>query len=438
MGSEQPRCPNCFTEIDPGATFCPGCGMRFETEVSSPHVEATRAEPEVALKTSELASESAAPGGPFSLSAAIPIAMQVGRRSLVVVRFRTSEDIYESVEFVLRNGEAELCRRPCCAGRPMSVEHEVFLDVTPRNCGVARVELDIVCRIGPGGDEEVHTAALHIAVDDRAPSAFSPVFNISQTQTSDRAGDTKGGDINVNLGGLKITAEDSSSRYETDSSRFVPLEPHLRISPARLTLSGEGGVMQLVSDRVATFGRSRDNTIALRICGADGSVLREETKTSISRYHFRIECSDHACAVMDGGMPPGSTAPAVPTPSSYGTRLDGSALPPAGSAVLATCRDVALAVGRTDAELPMRLRFWRDSWGRPEGVLVERRDGARQQICIVWREIPLTGSDRILWNGSCWMLAEGSSAAVGISVGTEVSIGGKVFNVLPFHQTHLN
>ena len=212
MGSEQPRCPNCFTEIDPGATFCPGCGMRFETEVSSPHVEAARAEPEVALKTSELESESAAPGGPFSLSAAIPVAMQVGRRSHVVVRFRTSEDIYESVEFVLRNGDAELCRRPCCAGRPMSVEHEVFLDVTPRNCGVARVELDIVCRIGPDGDEEVHTAALHIAVDDRAPSAFSPVFNISQTQTSDRAGDTKGGDINVNLGGLKITAEDSSSR----------------------------------------------------------------------------------------------------------------------------------------------------------------------------------------------------------------------------------
>ena len=216
------------------------------------------------------------------------------------MRFRTSEDIYESVEFVLRNGDAELCRRPCCAGRPMSVEHEVFLDVTPRNCGVARVELDIVCRIGPDGDEEVHTAALHIAVDDRAPSAFSPVFNISQTQTSDRAGDTKGGDINVNLGGLKITAEDSSSRYETDSSRFVPLEPHLRISPARLTLSGEGGVMQLVSDRVATFGRSRDNTIALRICGADGSVLREETKTSISRYHFRIQKTLFWFSVLSG------------------------------------------------------------------------------------------------------------------------------------------
>jgi hypothetical protein len=85
----------------------------------------------------------------------------------------------------------------------------------------------------------------------------------------------------------------------------------------------------------------------------------------------------------------------------------------------------------------MNLRFWRDSWGRPEGVLVERRDGARQKICIVWREIPLSGSVRILWNGSCWMLAEGSSAAVGISVGTTVSVGGNTFNVLPFHQTHI-
>ena len=36
---------------------------------------------------------------------------------------------------------------------------------------------------GPDGDEEVHTAALHIAVDDRAPSSFNPVINISQTQT---------------------------------------------------------------------------------------------------------------------------------------------------------------------------------------------------------------------------------------------------------------
>ena len=437
MGSEVPRCPKCLAEINPGAAFCSECGMRFETQVVPPQANAARAEPEVALDNNESVSDSAASGWPFLLSAAIPVAMQVGRRSLVVVRFRTAADIYESVEFVLRNGDVELCRRPCCAGRPMSVEHKVFLDVTPRNCGVARVELDIICRIGPDGDEEVHTAALHIAVDDRAPSAFSPVINISQTQTSDRAGDTKGGDINVNLGGLKINADDSSARYETDSSRFVPLEPHLRISPARLTLSGDCDVLQLVSDKTVTFGRSRDNTIPLRIYGADGSVRREETKTSISRYHFRVECSDHVCAVMDGGMPPGSTAPAIPTPSSYGTRLDGSALPPAGSAVLVPGRDIALAVGRTDSELPMNLRFWRDSWGRPEGVLVERRDGARQKICIVWREIPLSGSVRILWNGSCWMLAEGSSAAVGISVGTTVSVGGNTFNVLPFHQTHI-
>ena len=419
MDGEQPRCPNCYTAVNPGAAFCPGCGMRLGIEDAR-------------------AAADAAHTGPFSLSAALPAAMQVGRRSLVVVRFRTAEDIYESVEFVLRNGDTELCRRPCCAGRPMSVEHEVFLDVTPRNCGVARVELDAVCRIGPDGDEEVHTAALHIAVDDRAPSSFNPVINISQTQTSDRAGDTKGGDINVNLGGLKIAAEDSSSRYETDSTRFVPLEPRLRISPARLTLSGEGGVLQLVSDRTVTFGRSRDNTITLRICGADGSVLREETKTSISRYHFRLECSGNTCAIMDGGMPPGSTAPSVPTPSSYGTRLDGSALPPAGSAVLAPGRDIALAVGRADAELQMNLRFWRDSWGRPEGVLAERRDGARQKICIVWREIPVSGSERILWNGSCWILAAGPSSAVGISAGTAVSIGGNTFNVLPFHQTYLN
>lgn len=436
MGSEQSKCPKCWTPVSPGASFCTGCGMRL-APAAAPDAPPDGSAPEGA-RTESAGTPVLTCRGPFSLTAALPEAMQVGRRSLVVVRFRTEADIYESVTFVLRNGDAELCRRPCCAGRPMSVEHEVFLDVTPRNCGVARVELDVICRIGSDGDEEVHTAALHLAVDDRAPSSFSPVINISQTQTSDRAGDTKGGDINVNLGGLSLAQENSSARYETDASRFVPLAAHLRISPPRLTLSGAGGIMQLVSDSTVSFGRSRDNTIALRICGPDGSVLREATKTSISRYHFRIERNARGCAVLDGGLAPGSTSPSVPAPSSYGTRLDGSAVPPAGSANLETGRIVALAAGRTDAELTLRLMFWRDGWGRPEGVLASRCDGARQKICIVWREIPVSATERLLWSGSCWMLAADGAAPQELAVGTTASVGGTAYSVLPFRQTHLN
>ncbi len=354
--------------------------------------------------------------------------MQVDRRSNVIVRFRAVDDIYESVEFVLRCGADAISRAECCEGRPLAAEHRATLAVTPKTCGDARLSLDVVCRVGLSGATETHTAPLQMLVDARAASAFNPVFNISQNQTSDRAGDTNGGDINVNLGGLQIVQHEDPSRYETSLSGFVPLAVNLKASPSRLTLKAADEVLQLVSDELVSFGRNRENLIPLRICGADGLVDQEANKNNISRFHFRIERAASDCLVRDGD---GNSA------SAYGTRVDGAPLPPRGCIRIASGRDVEISAGREGVALGMRVKFHRDQWGRAAGFVLDRQDGARQRVCAVWRDLPLGGDERVAWNGSRWMLASGDGAVVPLVIGNSVSIGGKSFVVLPFRQTHV-
>ena len=428
--AEHLKCPNCGTPYEPGSLFCETCGMRLDGGSAAIANDSSPNSP------CEPTGRAFAWRVPFDLSAALPKALQVGRRSLVFVRFRASSDIYESVELVLRNGGEELCRRPCCPGRPLTAEHRVALEVRPKFVGTVRVELDVVCSIDTAlKEKETYTAELQLKVEESGDAAFNPVFNISQTQTSDRAGDTRGGDINVNLGGLQLRRNEDPARYETDPYAFSTLAAQLRVSPPRLTLEGAEGVLQLVSDHVVTFGRNRDvNTIALRVCGADGKVDVAATK-NISRSHFRIECEGRTCRLRDGlivGDP--LRGPTETKPSSFGTRLDGTSLSPCGCVCLSPGREISLNIGREEVELRMRLQLFCDGLRRPNGFLIDREDGARQRVCAVWREIPLEDGSRILWNGSHWSL-EGSSGCVPLAIGTSVSVAGKSFTVLPFYQT---
>lgn len=449
-------CGFCSAALPPGARFCEACGR--SVEVASDEAEPTIAARPVTRPAAptpafrrvpapeSLPTEETFPNGatwrressvrrPFELSAALPKALKVGQRSLVYVRFRAMTDLYESVEFVLRNGEEELCRRSCCCGRPGTSEHEVALEVKPKCAGTANVELDIVCRFGT--DElEVQTSGLRLVVREKADSLFRPVINISQTQTSGGAGDTDGGDINVNFGGLRLQQDDDPSLYETDSSAFAPLVPSLQKSPGRLTLFAEGGVLQLISDRVITFGRNRENTVVLRVCGADGKVDQAANEHNLSRYHFQVECEGRECRLRDGRIEEDPLRGCVKTPSAYGTRLNGESLPQAGCVSLMSGRDIPLHVGREDVELCMRIRLFCDAMRIPQGFLLDREDGARQRICAVWREVPLDRENKLVWNGSAWSLMRASDC-IPISVGSEISIGGMAFAVLPFYQTHV-
>lgn len=438
MGEDLIKCPQCAARMPPGTRFCECCGRRMPERDPDPSAVPVcpPVTPAASGAESSVGHLEAPPGGaPFSLQVSLPKAMQVGRRSLVGVRFRAATDLYESVEFALRNGDAEMYRVSCCPGRPQMLEHKVMLEVKPQTAGMMRIDLDVICRIGISGDVEVHTAAIQTDVDAQRPTAFSPVFNISQNQTSDRAGDTRGGNINVNLGGLQMQSVEDTARYETAMSDFRPIATCLRTSPPRLTLKGDGGVLQIVSDRLVSFGRNRGNMIPLRVCGADGRVDKAANEGNISRFHFRVECEGRECLIRDGGEE---------TPSAYGTRVDGEQLSPLGSARLCPGCDVSLGVGRPEVELKMKLRLFCDPYGRPSGMRLDRLDGARQRTCVVWRELPVAEGTKLTWNGSRWTLEPVSSSGApsvtpcALAVGSSVAIGGKSYEILPFHQTHLD
>lgn len=453
MGTTATKCAFCSAPLPPGALFCDSCGRRVEdaTVGTSPTIAArpvsrpaTRPFAQVSPAPAEAPADDflsqevrvSSTGVPFELSAALPTALKVGRRSLVYVRFRALTDLYESVEFILRNGNEELCRRPCGSGRPGTQEREVTLEVMPKFAGTARVELDVVCRFGMG-EPEVHAVMLQLAVEDKTSSVFSPVIGPLGNFTADRAGTINVGGINVNISGIQPQQNEDPSRYETNPCAFAPLEARLQKSPARLTLVSEDDVVQLISDRVITFGRNRDNTVVLRVCGADGRVDRAANENNISRFHFRIEAEGRDCRLRDGDTIDDPERGHKKGPSSYGTRLDGEELPGAGCVSLMSGRDIALCIGRKDVELRMQFHLYCDAWRVPQGFVVNRKDGAKQRICAVWREVPFNGREKIEWNGSSWFFV-GTMGCVPLAIGMSVSMDGKSFAVLPFYQTHVN
>ena len=72
------------------------------------------------------------------------------------------------------------------------------------------------------------------------------------------------------------------------------------------------------------------------------------------------------------------------------------------------------------------------------GFVLDRLDGARQKVCAAWGEVPIADDASVLWNGRSWMLICGGSRETPIPLGGRISIGGRSFDVQPFHQTHLN
>ena len=178
-----------------------------------------------------------------------------------------------------------------------------------------------------------------------------------------------------------------------------------------------------------TFGRNRDNLIPLRVCGADGHVDRPANECNLSRFHFRIERDGRDCVLKDGSES---------GPSSYGTRVNGDSLPPSGMKRFAAGRQYEVEAGRVEVALRMQVTPYCDSQGRAAGFVMNRLDGARQKVCAVWSEVPLGDGVSVSWNGRCWMLLDSMSGRIPITVGSKISIGGRSFDVQPFHQTHIN
>jgi len=430
------KCPACSAPLKPGAKFCAACGKPLSAAPKSetPTPAAPKFETPKQETPKQQTPTSGGSGCPFELSAALPKAMQVSRRSQVFVYFRTTTDIYEKVELVLRNGTEELARKDCCHGRPLAGrQYDIALDVVPKHHGTAQVELDVYCCFGSEeGDREQYTAPLNLQVrqQQNSSASFNPVFNVHDIK-ADKSGDASAGNFLFNLGDFNKREDVDESQYTTDPSERRPLAPALRNSPTRLTLAGGEEVLQLLSDHEVTFGRNSSTTIPLRVCGADGRV--NDVASNLSRVHFRIANDNRACRLSDGGYCDGELKP-----STNGTRLEGEQLPPNGSARLVPGRTLRLSAGSVERELRMKLKVFADSWERPCGFVLDRLDGARQRTCAVWREVQLDDRDRVFWNGCSWSLMSDDGLSRSLSVGTKVQINGREYAVLPFRKTHLN
>ena len=432
MEAGKSKCRHCGAVLGPGCVFCEICGNRAEQD------SASAAEPENA------GPDVLDPAPPFCLSAALPQAMLAGLRSAVYIGFRACKDIYDSVKFVLRNGTDELAVRRCCDGRPLTANHCVSIDVVPERAGSVRLALDVVCGFESeqGACEEVHTAFFDIVVEDANGAA--PVININQTQTSDRAGDTKGGSINVVIGGENFVADKNPdyTRYAADPAALSPVPTRLRTSPARLTLKAGNVALQLISDATASFGRQSDNTVPLRIYGPDGRLDVDANKYGdegwrLSRYQFRIAVEGSDCMVYDGGAPASQGPDAAASPSSFGTFVNGRrARHDSGTGIPAGIETV-ISAGPGDARFEMRAVFLRDGMNRPLGVRLTRTDGAAQTVCIVCRSLPLESGCSIAWTGGRWMLCREGSVPETLNTGGTVRIGGTDYGIYPFHSTHI-
>ena len=446
------KCPNpaCGATLSEGDAVCWACGG----DIAAPAAPAPAFAPASEDSTSgcdgdgptgegaiaDRLTEDVSDGRPFMLSVALPQAMQVGRRSSVKVRFKAVGDIYESVRFVLCRGGEALAEAECsCGGRPLAESHEADLSVMPRTPGEASLKLRVVCGVAGagGGETEIWETAdfpLYVEEADKGPAAFSPVFNISQSQTADRAGDSRGGAINVNVNGADLRAASASSsvdasRYSADRRSFKSQAPKLVASPSRLTLRAEdGAVLQLLSDCKVVFGRSSATDVPLRICAPGGAVDRAANIGNISRFHFSVACDGRDCRVSDGD---GST------PSTYGTRIDGRGLGPGGSCRLPPGRTALLGAGRPGRELALRVVFCLDGAGRPAGFEAVRCDGARQRILCVWRGMPAGGGASVSWTGKAWIAARGGGVRFPLAVGSHVALGGAKYVVCPYVKTHL-
>lgn len=338
------------------------------------------------------------------------------------IRFRAHEDIYESVVFVLRVGDREIARAECCSGRPLALEHRVTIPVTPQVHGSARLVLDVVCAFEDVEDCEVHRAELDASVDAAASGSFNPVIQNYFNQNVDRASDAKA-NVALNIENIKLPETDPS-RYITPSV-FVDLSPTLVKSPARLTLKSDGMVLQLVSDSSVSFGRSGTNTIALRICQADG-VVNAKLSGWISRSHFFIERSGGECHIMDGDRNGNKSA--------NGTTFDGMKIPPGKAVRIPSGQDGIIEIGGADAILKMSVRSYKDAMGRVKGFILDRCDGARVRLFAVWKDVPFGDGASILWSGSRWTVLGSDGAVTPLGIGARIAVSGQSYLIMPFRQ----
>ena len=455
------NCPNpkCRAALKPGARFCPSCGTRVESGVEAVAEAQKPASSAPPVPPAPPAPPAAAPR-PEPASVASGTMLCRDRLTVLfegcpcIVRFRMDAARFgadaRNIRFLFEN-QLTGCKLPIIrprGRRDRPLEFCVTFPEQKAGAFVWYVTVEYEC----GGRRKSLEGEISLVVERQGEArkvADQLAVNINTTITTGHAADVHLNQSAADALDKIVKSPDDPFKalrklvegherawaevglFESDISE-APTRPGPVLppkGPERLTLACGDEVVQLVSDGCVTFGRKRDNVIPLRVCGADGRVDRQANEGNLSRFHFCIERIGNDCVLKDG---------AADVPSSYGTRVNGEQLPPLGMKRLAAGCATEIEAGRSGVALKMRAVFHRDSHGRAAGFVLDRLDGARQRTCAVWGELPLGDGASVLWDGFRWTLKTGPSGQVPISVGAKVLIGGRLFDVQPFHQTPLN
>ena len=441
-----PRCPKCKAPLEPGARFCTSCGTKVVADGASP----TEVPKPVTPATVTVPKEDTAQ----AVSGAM---LCMDRLSVLfegcpsIVRFRVDRDRFcadaQNLRFTFES-QLNGCKcSPRLFGRRGGLQE--FSVTFPEQKAGSYVWY-VTAEYESNGRTSAFGGEVHLVVERQ--SEARRVANQLSLNITTNYNENYGTEIHTDVDARRVIEaldkivkspddpfkamrrlidgrERSWAKVDLYEVERVQPPPQPQQAPARLTLTCGNEVLQLVSDSRVTFGRNRDNLIPLRVCGADGHVDAVANDGNLSRFHFSIERAGCDCVLKDG---------AGNVPSTYGTRMDGVQLPPLGIKGLAAGQTVEIEAGRSGVALKMRAVFLRDSLGQAAGFVLDRLDGARQRVCAVWSEVPLEDGASISWDGHYWTLRTRLSDQVLLCIGAKVVIGGRSFDVQPFHQTHLN
>ncbi len=332
---------------------------------------------------------------PVVLEGCLPEFCIVGHAASLKFRVRASQgSIGEKTRLELRQDDKLLARSLEGTVRPGGTM--LAINFTPQAAGdiAVRLVLDLECSEGERDAEVYETDPFDIVVREREDGrkAGNVTLNVTNHVNVDRAGDARIEGLPSNFFDALKNANGSGADamrpgYGDRPQEFRPFTLHAHRLPSRYTLCGaEGLELQILSSRAISFGRSRENDVALRVFNPQGR-LDQDLSRAISRKHFVVSYDEGKCRIFDCG-------------SSCGTSLSGEDLRGSESLEVEHEYDITVAPRANGGVLALKARPGKCPEGHENvcggagfrrtsvsSLLITRTDGAekKEAYLAVWK-----------------------------------------------------